>query len=110
MTNVEPMTKAGESEKLKEGMKRETTEDNTIESEVANPLTTLSAYLLVRGRVMGTGMWWGRHPHVGTRGKWLPASSCLAQPGARKVGAEQGVRERTHTPGWDGGTLHHESD
>ena len=43
MTSVEPARKVGRREKLKDGMKRETTEEMTIESDVAKPLTTLSA-------------------------------------------------------------------
>ena len=37
MTRVEPLTKESEGEKLKAGMNQETSEERTIESDVAKP-------------------------------------------------------------------------
>ena len=48
ITRVDPVTKASVGSKSKAGMNHERTEEMTIESEVAKPLTTLSAYFMMR--------------------------------------------------------------
>ena len=47
MTKEDPMLNMRVGAKSNEGRNQETNDERTIESEVANPLTTLSAYLRV---------------------------------------------------------------
>lgn len=81
MTKVEPQRNENAGEKLKDGMNHETALEITIESDVANPFTTLSAYFITRATSRPPRETWKSSKGIADMGSKLSCGgilSCIA--------------------------------